>query len=310
MELEKSYVYGPVPSRRLGFSLGLDLVPYKSCSYDCIYCQLGRTTNKTVERKEYVSKDIIISQLASVLEGELKIDYITFSGSGEPTLNSSIGDLIREIKKMTQIKVAILTNGSLFHDGGLRHELASADLVIPSLDAGLPSTFERINRPESSIEFNSMVDGLAKFRKDFKGQIWLEVMLVKEINDSIKEIGVIESLISKINPDKLHLNTVIRPPAEKYCMPVDEDKLKRFKSFFGKNCEIIAEFSGSAKRYHLKDIDSKILEVIKRRPCTITDISVSLGIPPNEVIKHLDALKANNKVKYVEFGDKGYYKPV
>ncbi len=310
MSINKSYIYGPVPSRRLGFSLGLDLVPYKTCSYDCIYCQLGKTTNKTVERKEYVNKDIILSQLDEVLKCDEQIDYITFSGSGEPTLNSSIGDLIKEIKKMTQIKVAVLTNGSLLSDGKIRYELNPADLVVPSLDAALQTTFERINRPNSSVEFDRMVNGLLKFREEFKGLIWLEVMLIKGINDTIKEIGLFKSIISKIVPDKIHLNTVVRPPTEKYCLPVPEDELARFKSFFGKNCEIIAESRVSSKRRKRKDLGNKILGLIGRRPCTLSDISTSLSVHPNEAIKYLDILQKDNKIIYVEFGEKRYYKPV
>ena len=310
MSINKSYIYGPVPSRRLGFSLGLDLVPYKTCSYDCIYCQLGKTTNKTVERKEYVNKDIILSQLDEVLKCDEQIDYITFSGSGEPTLNSSIGDLIKEIKKMTQIKVAVLTNGSLLSDGKIRYELNPADLVVPSLDAALQTTFERINRPNSSVEFDRMVNGLLKFREEFKGLIWLEVMLIKGINDTIKEIGLFKSIISKIVPDKIHLNTVVRPPTEKYCLPVPEDELTRFKSFFGKNCEIIAESRVSSKRRKRKDLGNKILGLIGRRPCTLSDISTSLSVHPNEAIKYLDILQKDNKIIYVEFGEKRYYKPV
>ena len=167
MSANKSHIYGPVPSRRLGFSLGIDLVPYKTCSYDCIYCQLGKTTNKTIERKEYVPKDAVLSQLEGILKTNHAIDYITFSGSGEPTLNSSLGELLKEIKKMTNIKIAILTNASLLSDPGLRTELLPADLVVPSLDAASSETFSRINRPHSAVEFDRMVTGLLKFREEF-----------------------------------------------------------------------------------------------------------------------------------------------
>lgn len=309
MSVNKSYIYGPVPSRRLGFSLGVDLVPYKTCSFNCIYCQLGKTTNKTTERKEYIPKDTILSQLDEILKTKQAIDYITFSGSGEPTLNLSIGELIREAKKMTQIKVAVLTNGSLLSDQMLRTELCAADLVIPSLDAATPETFNRINRPHPSLEFDRVITGLLKFREEFKGTIWLEVMLVKEINDNIKEIGLFKSIISKINPDRIQLNTVVRPPTEEYCLPMKESDLERIKNSFGKRCEIIPEFKAKAKRAYLENVEEQILELVRRRPCTPSDISASLGIHLNEVIKLLSLLQKDNKVKYVEYRNKGYYEP-
>jgi len=307
MSANKSHIYGPVPSRRLGFSLGIDLVPYKTCSYDCIYCQLGKTTNKTTERKEYVPKDTILSQLDGILKTQLTIDYITFSGSGEPTLNLSIGELIREIKKMTKIKVAVLTNGSLLSDPGLRTELLPADLVVPSLDAASSETFSRTNRPHPAVEFDRMARGLLKFREEFKGAIWLEVMLIKEINDNTKEIGLLNSIISKINPDRIQLNTVVRPPTEKHCHPLNESELQRIKNSFGKNCEIIPEFKARAKRPCPEDIEERILELIRRRPSTLLDISTCLGIHPNEAIKRLSQLQKGNKIRYVEYEDKGYY---
>jgi len=307
MSVNKSHIYGPVPSRRLGFSLGIDLVPYKTCSYDCIYCQLGKTTNKTIERKEYIPKDTILSELDEILKTNQVIDYITFSGSGEPTLNSALGELLKEIKKITKIKIAVLTNASLLSDQELRTELLPADLVVPSLDAATSETFSRINRPHPAVEFDRMVTGLLKFREEFKGDIWLEVMFIKEINDNIKEIGLLNSIISKINPDRIQLNTVVRPPTEKYCHPINESELQRIKISFGKNCEIIPEFKAKAKRACPEDVEEQILKLVKRRPSTLLDISACLGIHPNEALKRLSQLQKENKVRYVEYRDKGYY---
>jgi wyosine [tRNA(Phe)-imidazoG37] synthetase (radical SAM superfamily) len=269
---------------------------------------LGRTTNKTIQRKEYISKDVVLSQLGEILKANQMIDYITFSGSGEPTLNSSIGEMIREIKKMTQIKVAVLTNGSLLSDPKLRSELLAADLVVPSLDAASPETFKRVNRPLPSIEFNKMVTGLSKFREEFKGAIWLEVMLINGINDNTKEIGLLRSIISKINPDKIQLNTVLRPPTEKYCMPLSDSNLKRIKSFLGKNCEIIPEFKVKVGRPYPKEIEEKVLELLKRRPSTLSDISALLGRHPNEVVKWLSDLLEEGKITYVKYRNKGHYR--
>ena len=176
------HVYGPVPSRRLGRSLGVDLVPFKTCSYDCIYCQLGRTTNKTTERKEYVPVDDVLEELAEKLRSEPGPDYVGLAGSGEPTLHARIGDLIAGIKRLTSVPVAVLTNGSMLWRSDVRAGIAEADLVMPSLDAGTPRRFERVNRPHRDISFEKMVDGLVTFCAVFRGKVWLEVFVLAGIN--------------------------------------------------------------------------------------------------------------------------------
>jgi len=170
-----AYVYGPVPSWRLGRSLGVDVIPFKICSFNCIYCETGRTTDLTVERKKYVSKAPVIEELKAFLSKRKNIDYITFSGSGEPTLNSKIGGMISEVKKLTDIPVAILTNSSLFSREEVRRELREADVVLPSLDVVSQSLFESLNRPHPSLKIEEIIDGLIEFRKEFKNKIWLEV---------------------------------------------------------------------------------------------------------------------------------------
>ena len=180
--MSKHYVYGPVPSRRLGRSLGVDLVPYKVCSYDCIYCQLGRTKNKTIERKPYIPGATILDQVRQKLQEGVSADYITVAGSGEPTLNSEIGRLIHDIKKHTEIPVAVLTNSSLLGDSRVREAIVEADVVLPSLDAYDQKAFEAINRPHPEIPFEAMVEGLMAFRKAYGGEIWLEVFVLDGIN--------------------------------------------------------------------------------------------------------------------------------
>jgi wyosine [tRNA(Phe)-imidazoG37] synthetase (radical SAM superfamily) len=184
----KKMIYGPVPSRRLGISLGLDIIPFKTCSYDCIYCQLGRTTEQTLERRSYVTISSLINQLKEVLELNEEIDYITFSGSGEPTLNQDIGEMIRKVKELTCIPVAVLTNGSLLWEERVRKNLSYADLVVPSLDAVSEEVFRRVNRPASGLSIEKVLRGLESFTWSFKGKIYLEVMLVKGMNDSEEEI--------------------------------------------------------------------------------------------------------------------------
>ena len=178
-----SQIFGPVPSRRLGFSLGVDTIPFKTCSLDCIYCQLGRTTNKTIERKEYIAGENILREIEEILKRKKKIDYITFSGSGEPTLNSRMEEMITQIKRLTSIPVAILTNGTLLYQPRMREELMEADLVIPSLDAVSEEVFEKINRPHHKLKINEVIKGINTFSQEFRGKIWLEIMLVKGVND-------------------------------------------------------------------------------------------------------------------------------
>ena len=302
-----NHIFGPVPSRRLGFSLGVDPIPFKTCTLDCIYCQLGKTTLKTIERREYVSSEEIVSELKDVLKSSKKIDYITLSGSGEPTLNSKTSKIIKEIKNLTDIPVAVLTNGTLLTDESVRKELLSADLVIPSLDAGTQQTFQRINRPHTSLQINKIIEGIARFKKMYKGRLWLEIMLVKDINESEEELNALKVAIKKINPDKVQLNTPVRPPSEEWVKVLSKRKLSEIKEFFGENCEVIAEFKRKEQKAYIKDIEDEILTLISRRPVTTEDISSSLGLHINEVIKYLETLEKQNKISSKMYQGKRYF---
>ena len=307
MKKEKSYIFGPVPSRRLGFSLGIDLVPYKVCSLNCIYCQLGRTTNKTVETREYISSSSILKQLKEVLSSGRKIDYLTFSGSGEPTLNSKIGEMISEIKKISKIPIAVLTNGTLLFKKEMREKLKKADLVIPSLDAVTPSVFKKVNRPYPSLKIDKIITGLRKFREEFRGKIWLEIMLVAGVNDNPEEIEKFKNAIEAIRPDLTQINTPVRPPAEKWAKPVSLAKLKNIKKLFGKNCEIIASFKRKKQSTYQKDLEKEILTLLSRRPVTLQEISNVLGAHINEVIKYLEVLEKDKRIKSKIYQGKRYY---
>ncbi len=306
-----SQIFGPVPSRRLGFSLGIDVIPFKTCSLDCIYCQLGRTTHKTVERKEYVSSNQILKELREFLKEKKKIDYITFSGSGEPTLNSNIGKMITQIKKITSIPVAVLTNGTLLYHPQVREDLLEADLVIPSLDAVSEKVFEEVNRPHTSLKIDEVISGMINFSKEFKGKIWLEIMLVKGVNDSLKEIEKKAQIIKEMKSNKIQLNTVIRPPAESSAQALDIKDLERIREIFGKDkCEIIAKFEGHRQKAYKKDIEEEILRTLKRRPLTIEDLSHFLGLHRNEIIKYITVLEEKGEVKSQFHSGQRYYEKI
>ncbi len=301
-------VFGPVPSRRLGFSLGIDTVPYKTCSLDCIYCQVGRTTNKTIERKEYISCDDILPEIEKILlKQKERIDYITFSGSGEPTLNSRMKTMINSIKKLASIPIAVLTNGTLLFQPETREELMEADLVIPSLDAVSEEVFKKVNRPHHSLRIDKIIDGLSDFSQEFKGKIWLEIMIVKGTNDSPQEIKRMAGAIETIELDKIQLNTVVRPPAEEFAQPVNLENLKKIKRTLGEKCEIIAGFERPNQEFYSEDIQKGILTMVKRRPVTLLDISRSSGIHQNEAIKYLNILEKEDQISTKVYREKRYY---
>jgi wyosine [tRNA(Phe)-imidazoG37] synthetase (radical SAM superfamily) len=237
------YIYGPLNSRRLGLSLGVTLTAEKTCNFNCLYCQLGKTINATVQRKEYIPVQGILEELQVWLQNNPGVakqpDYITLSGSGEPTLNDKIGQLIGEIKKLAPTPVAVITNASLLGTTEVRQQLAQADLIIPSLDAATPQVFSRINRPLGAIKITEIINGLVSLRNEFPGKIWLEIMLVKGLNDDLRQIKKLKEIITKINPDKIHLNSPVRATAEPGVIPVPRAKLQKIKTILGEKCEIL-----------------------------------------------------------------------
>jgi len=303
---EPEHIFGPVPSRRLGRSLGVDLVPFKTCTYDCIYCQLGKTTNKTIERKEWVPIDCIIKQLRSKLDS--KPDYITLSGSGEPTLYSRLEELISKIKEITDIPIAVLTNGSLLWMPEVRSALKSADLIIPSLDAGGNYKFQYVNRPHQDITFSNMLQGLVEFRKDYNGQYWLEVFLLAGVTTPEMEINMLKTCISSIRPDKVQVNTVTRPPAEGFAEPVPQKQLQTITEKLYKKAEVIADYSNVHKQQDFSARREDVLTLLQRRPCSIADIAAGLGLHRNEVVKYVEELSSEGKIEAKPQNKQLYYK--
>ena len=294
------HLFGPVPSRRLGMSLGVDLIPHKVCSFNCVYCECGRTTTHTNERKEYVPIDNVLKELKHFFANNPEPEYITFSGAGEPTLNSHIGDVLEFLKmNWPDIPVAVLTNGSLFNDINVRKELLKADVVLPSLDAATDKTFRKINRPFRNLDIDTYIQGLIDFRKEFLGEIWLEVLILPGYNDDIDNLTALKESLVKIKPDRIQLNTLDRPGTVKDLRPASKTDLEQIVHFWKlKNVEIItpAPERKDIKSYR-RDVENAIMETLSRRPCTIHDLEKILGIHMNEINKYLGVLEDEGKIE-------------
>jgi len=294
-ENKQEYIFGPVPSRRLGRSLGVDLVPFKTCTYDSIYCQLGRTVNRTTQRREWVPIEQVMAQLKERLE--YKPEYITLSGSGEPTLFSRLKELITRIKGMTDIPVAVLTNGSLLWQPEVRKALEPADLVVPSLDAGSNRIFKYVNRPHNDVTFSRMLEGLVKFRDEYVGQYWLEVFLLAGVTTPEVELQRLADYIKRIGPDKVQINTVTRPPAEAFAEGVSEKQLSMLAPQLYENAEVIADYQRIHKQQEFPIRCEDVLTLLLRRPCSLEDIAAGLGLHRNEAVKYVEELSSKGKTE-------------
>ncbi|MFP3869832.1 MAG: radical SAM protein [Syntrophobacteria bacterium] len=292
-------IFGPVPSRRLGRSLGVDLVPPKTCTYNCIYCESGTTTHLTVERfSPYTVAEIIDELDYHLAHSSSAPEIITLSGAGEPTLHAGIGELIYRIKGLTSLPVAVITNGSLLCLPEVRQEIAQADLVLPSLDAATDEVFRRINRPHCSLDLVEIIAGLLKFRRHFSGQIWLEILLVQGVNDVAPELEALRNVVEKLQPERLQLNTVDRPPQVPWAKPVSRTRLHEIAGFFGTPVEIISRFDRRPAEHHTpEDLEGRIIQMIRRRPCTKEQISAALGVELSEVAILLEAMTSSGHIK-------------
>lgn len=301
------YLFGPVRSRRLGLSLGIDVVPNKTCTYNCIYCQLGRTTYQTVRRDEYVSADEVMAEVKAFLESDGRADYLTFSGSGEPTLHSKLGEMIARTKRLTKIPVAVLTCSALMDDAQVRRELAQAAVILPSLDAASPKAFYAINRPHGRLYLAEIVNGLKHLRDEYTGQIWLEIMMVKGVNDNEDEIALLRRAIAEIRPDKVHLNTVVRPPAEGEAQALSDEELRLVQARLGLPAEVIAE-RASAPAHSLDNrLIAEALQLIARHPLTLQEISNYMNCKPEIIQVILQALLEAGEVKVRDHRGRQFY---
>jgi wyosine [tRNA(Phe)-imidazoG37] synthetase (radical SAM superfamily) len=296
------YVFGPVPSRRLGRSLGIDPVPLKTCNWNCVYCQLGRSAPLVSERREYAPPGEILREVAQALaERGKETDWITFAGSGEPLLHSGIGGLIEGVKKMTEIPVAVLTNGSFLHLSEVREALYPADAVLPSIDAGSAGLFRKINRPHPDFSFERHVEGLVEFRRSYKGKFWPEVVLVRGVNDTVQALEDIAGVLRRLEPDIVHINVPTRPPAETWVEQPDEDGLMRAAAILGKIAPVVVPGEASVETGGFETALDAIVEIVSRHPMREEEVRRALARwSPEEVSAALAEAAASGRVKTVE----------
>lgn len=295
------HLFGPVNSRRLGLSLGVDLAPFKYCSLNCVYCEVQRTTDLLVERAEYIEIDGVLAELDRALQQKPHLDYITFSGAGEPTLNSGIGRVIQHIKThYPEYKLALLTNGTLLYDKQLRQEILPCDLILPSLDSASQASYEKINRPHPQLRIETLIQSLIDLRKEYDGQIWLEVFIIQGINDVPEELEAMIRAIEQIKPDLVQLNALDRPGAEEWVQAAPPELLHSIQRLFSARLtmpvEVIAKSALSVLQPVSDDFIAQIQAVLLRRPCTAEDLSVTLGAHINEVSKILRELNLQGKL--------------
>lgn len=307
---QPNYFYGPVYSRRLGFSLGVDLLPSKVCSYECLYCQIGRTLKKSCSRFSWVRIPQMKRQLTQIIKSGRPIEYITISGSGEPTLHKNLDKIIAVLKKTShgRYPVCLITNSSLLYLPQVQKELQGLDAVMPSLDAPDQRIFEKINRPIKGFDFNKMVDGIVDFRSKFKGRFWLEIMLLRNINDSRESLLKFKALINRINPDKVFLNLPTRPaPLVKKSLMPSKSKIKEAVKIFGKLCDQV-EFKKAKKSHKLLNLsDQVLLDSLRRRPQTVRQLSIALQSDEGNMAKRINFLKSEGKIKLIVKGKEQYY---
>ena len=305
----RRFVYGPVPSRRLGISLGVDIVPFKHCTYDCLYCQLGRTTQHTSQRRSFVPIETVMDEIEEVINRNQDIDYLTFSGSGEPTLNSDIGKMILRAEDLTRIPVAVITNGSLLWEKAVRSDLSHAYLVVPSVDAVSEEVYQKINHPVRGIESKKVLQGIRQFCQEYGGRTFVEIMLVKGVNDSEEEIGKINDFVGQLKVDRIQLNTVVRPPSWPEAMRLDQQELIRIKALFDPQLpvEIIAGFDRTASQAFHQDLEAAIIELLARRPTKRDEMAAALGVHPNEMVKYIQVLEESKKIKRTIRGGEAFY---
>lgn len=297
------HVFGPVPSRRLGQSLGIDTIPLKTCNWNCIYCQLGRSVPMTNERRAYFPRGEILAEVKKALVDHVpgEIDWITFVGSGEPTLHSDLGWLIREVKAVTNIPVAVCTNGALLYEPQVRRELTAANAVMPTVSAGSAGLYWHIHRPYPGLTFERLVAGLIAFRSEYQKQLWPEVMLLQGVNDTEQALQEIAKLLARIRPDRVHIALPTRPPAETWVKPPDDEGLMRALAILGQHATVLHPAEGTFDLSGHANVIDAIVDIITRHPMSQRDLERSLvKWAPGEVAEALEELEQSGRAQVVE----------
>lgn len=310
MKTAMSTIFGPVPSRRLGRSLGIDVVPAKTCSYDCLYCESGRTTDLTLERQVFVPPERVILDLQHYFADHPGgAEVLTLSSAGEPTLYAALGQLLDMIKKsFPHLPLVVLTNGSLLWDPSVRRDLKAADRVVPSLDAVSPTVFQKINRPCKGLTIQEVLEGLYAFRREYRGQLHLEILLVSQCNDSPDELRKLARIVNRLKPDQVELNTVARPPAFPGVTGLTEELMKSACSYFpSSKTRIIGTYRGGGESREDSHLDQRILELVGRRPCTLVEMADSLGVSATDVQQALEDLLNSDSLKAYRHETATYY---
>lgn len=309
--MTENHIFGPVMSRRLGRSLGIDLLPFKTCSYNCVYCECGATTHLTTKRAEFFPTEEVISQLDKILGKGPTLDYITFAGSGEPTLSLSIGKIITHLKTTyPQYKVAVLTNGSLLGNKEVRNDLSGADLVIPTLTSTSQETFERIHRPCPGLQIKTIISDIQEFGKEFTGEIWLEIFLIPDLNTTAEELTALREAVRMIRPKRIQLNTLDRPAAEDWVTAPDPDELENIQKYFAE-LNIPVDVAGVCCEQPDvcragESTHEQILKTLRIRPSTVEDLASMTGLHHHEVAKYLSGLLEEGTI-HIQRGKRGVF---
>ena len=298
-----NYVYGPIPSRRLGRSLGVDPIPLKTCNWNCIYCQLGRSAPMTNVRCEYTPRAAILAEIQETLARHApgEIDHISFVGSGEPTLHSGLGWLMRQVKEITAIPVAVITNGALLSRADVRAELLAADIVMPTVSAGAPELYQQIHRPHPDITFEHLIEGLERFRSSYAGQLWVEVMLMRAVNDSAEALHALASVLRRIRPDQVHILLPDRPPAEPWVQPADEEGLLRAEALLGSIAHMVHPLATKVEVSDYATPAEAIVSIVTRHPMSQSQLIASLAAwPATQVTAALRELEQCGAIRPVD----------
>lgn len=300
------YLFGPVPSRRLGRSLGIDLVPFKTCTMNCVFCQLGDTTCESIERREYVPTADVLAELAAWKENDGRADHITLAGSGEPTLHTGFGEVLQWVGENTSIPSVLLTNASLLHLPEVRAAACCANIAKVTLSAWDEESFQQIHRAAPGVTFAKLVEGERAFRKEFNGELWLEVFIVEGMNSDVSNVRKIAEIAKTIWPDKIHLNTAVRPPAATGIKAASPEKLSELAELFGSKAEVTASFQ--QEKADVAEVDPEVLfGLIQRHPATAAQLAADFSAPVDRIFQSLEKLVGDGALRAENRDGETYY---